>query len=152
MDESTVSSKRKFRVLSSNANRPVRPEHSQFPHITGVVTIFGDGSTMPPMFILPKKKKIDPQLEAYDAFYTMSSSGWMNRFLFTVYCIYFIAEVQKRRADMLPQDAAQPFLLLVDGHPSRLSFYANDFLRQFNIDLLVFPVHTSHILQPLLHF
>ena len=50
---------------------------------------------------------------------------------------------------MTDADASQPFLLIVDGHPSRLCYQAIRVLQTFNIQLVVLPEHTSHILQPL---
>ena len=40
------------------------------------------------------------------------------------------------------------FLLIVDGHKSRESFLAELLLYLFNIDLLILPSHSIHLLQP----
>ena len=149
MDETMLYSKRRYKVLTAGRNRPVRAEKSQLPHLTGVCTIFADGTTMKPMVILPQKKTLDAELEDLDAFFVRSESGWMNKYLFMVYCIMFICKVQEKRSQMNVFDAQVPFLLIVDGHPSRLSFLAVRLLSAFNIELLVLPGHTSHILQPL---
>ncbi|EAX82760.1 transposase, putative [Trichomonas vaginalis G3] len=101
------------------------------------------------MIIIPRKKTLDEGLEGLDAFFVMLQSGWINTQLFLYYCILFIVEVQARRATMNPMDAQEPFLLIVDGHGSRCNYLTLRFLELFNIDLLILPGHTSHILQPL---
>ncbi|EAX89145.1 hypothetical protein TVAG_075140 [Trichomonas vaginalis G3] len=93
-------------------------------HITGVCTIFADGSTMRPLFIMPRKKKLDEEQEGIDAFFSMTEPGWMNKNTFIVYCILFITEIQSRRVQMSDCDVNVPFLLIVDGHSSHLSYLA----------------------------
>jgi hypothetical protein len=41
-----------------------------------------------------------------------------------------------------------PILLIMDGHKTRLSYEAAVLLDMFNIELLILPAHSSHLLQP----
>ena len=47
-----------------------------------------------------------------------------------------------------PKIREDPILFISDGHPSRYSFKALLILYLFNIQLLLIPPHTSHLLQP----
>lgn len=40
-------------------------------------------------------------------------------------------------------------MLLLDGHKSRVSLQAADYGRKNNVEILLFPAHTTHLLQPL---
>jgi hypothetical protein len=49
----------------------------------------------------------------------------------------------------LPSDIAdEPVLLLLDGHISRRNTMALTFFNLFNVDILIVPGHTTHVLQP----
>ena len=47
-----------------------------------------------------------------------------------------------------PNLASEPTILIVDNHPSRISTFAIELLKQNNIHLLTMPPHASHIVQP----
>jgi hypothetical protein len=44
--------------------------------------------------------------------------------------------------------AGRRFLLLLDGHTSRFTYDAINLLAQSGIDVLVFPAHCTHVIQP----
>ena len=84
MDETMVSSKKKFKVLCGKQQHGLVMSDKVFPHMTACITIGVCGHVMKPLFILPNKKKIDG-LEEFemDAYFASSISGWMNKRLFT---------------------------------------------------------------------
>lgn len=147
MDETMLSARKKFKVICGDNHLPLTPTKGAYPHLTGVVTISAWGKCFDPMIILPNKKTARG-LEDFDCFLTSSSSGWMTKRLFLIYCINLISQIQIYRLTLPPDLKDEPFLLIVDGHVSRASFYANFLLLIFNIDLLLLPPHSSHIMQP----
>lgn len=149
MDETMLSGKRRYKVVSLSHNLPLQDNPQAFPHITGVVTITALGKLFEPFLILPNKKtKRGIEHHLIDTTITSSSSGWMNKRIFMLYCIDIVAQIQLYRLT-LPEDLRnENFLLIVDGHSSRMNFYALYFLYLFGIDLLVLPPHSSHIVQP----
>lgn len=56
--------------------------------------------------------------------------------------------MQYYRPRLPPSERSNPIFLLVDGHKSRINYSAAAILKIFNIDLLVFPGHCSHVIQP----
>jgi hypothetical protein len=48
-----------------------------------------------------------------------------------------------------PKEELEYHLLLLDGHESNWNLEMVEFARQYNVIILQFPLHTSHILQPL---
>lgn len=77
-----------------------------------------------------------------------TKSGWMNKDCFVLYSICFCVQISQYRLKLLLNIRNDPILLIVDGHPSRRNFLANYIFSSFNIDVLILPGHTSHILQP----
>lgn len=61
--------------------------------------------------------------------------------------ITFVAELQMIRLRLPPELRHEPVLLFLDGHPSRWDFYANLIFWTFNVDVVTFPGHCSHLLQ-----
>lgn len=104
---------------------------------------------MKPLIIIPNKAKVS-KLEAFiDEFHFASTvSGWMNRDIFYLWTILFICEVAVYRLTLPEEIRYKQIILLVDGHSSRGNYYASKLLSIFGVLLLVFPGHTSHVLQP----
>ena len=146
MDETMLNGKKRFKVLCTNGKLPLSPSLS-LPHITGVVTICAYGKCFDPMFILPAKKKLK-ELDELNCFITSSPSGWMTKRLFLIYSIFLISQIQLYRLSLPKELADEPILLVADGHISRMSFYSNLLFHLFNIDLLILPAHSTHIMQP----
>ena len=120
----------------------------RMPHLTTCVSITAAGQTFKPLIILPNKKKLG-DLEDFIplANFATSSSGWMTKTIFTIWVIYFVAEIQLYRLS-LPKDIRDDrILLIVDGHSSRINLDALIILYLFDIDCLILPGHSSHVLQ-----
>ena len=148
MDETMASAKKKFKVLVTKNHRPLTVSPQKLPHITACVTIGATGYVMKPLYILPKKKTLKG-LEIFNgiAYFASSSSGWMNKNLFTYWGLLFIAEMSIYRLGLPPDLREQRILLLLDGHKSRNNYFIARVFDSFNIDVLIFPGHTSHLLQ-----
>ena len=148
MDETYVTSKKTLHCVAPCDREPLVASLSALPHLTAAVTIHGGGSRVKPLLILPNKKTLRSLESVQSDFYMASSTtGWMTRNLFRFYAITFVAELQMIRLRLPPELRHEPVLLFLDGHPSRWDFYANLIFWTFNVDVVTFPGHCSHLLQ-----
>ena len=149
MDETMVSSKKRFKVLCKKGHVPLSTSDQIFPHITACITIGASGKVLKPMFILPNKKTLGG-LEEFEglAYFASSRSGWINRDLFTYWGLTFLSEISLYRLTLPSHLRKQRILLLLDGHKSRINYFIAKLFDIYGIDILVFPGHTSHVLQP----
>lgn len=151
MDETGLSTNRKFRVVVPDGVFPVVPGgKAKEVHLTGVVTISATGKVFTPGVILPSLKKLPQELQKFatEANFLQSRSGWMTRELFELYCINLAHEVGLWRLGLPREKRSKRVLLIVDGHSSRKSPRAVAYLQQFGIDMLTLPGHSTHVLQP----
>ena len=149
MDETMMSSRRKFKVLVQAGKLPLVTSQTKFPHITSCVCFSAAGYKTKPLIILPNKATIQ-KLERYEEYFHIAStiSGWMNRDVFFIWCILFVCEISLYRLSLPEEIRHDIIILIVDGHKSRGNYYASKLLSLFKILLLILPGHTSHILQP----
>lgn len=147
MDETMLSARRKFKVLSFERKLPLTPSAGSYPHLTGVVTVSGIGKCFEPTIILPNKKT-SRGIEGYDVTILSSTSGWMTKRLFLLYVIDLISQISLYRLSLPENLRRETFLLIVDGHSSRGCFMAALLLYIFDIELLLLPPHSSHVMQP----
>ena len=149
MDETMISSNKKFKVLCPKKYKGLSVSEPNYPHITACVTIGASGVLMKPMIILPNKKTIRGIEEfIHDFHIASSSSGWMNKKLFTFWALCFVSETLVYRLNLPEHLREQRILLIMDGHKSRANFFAVKLFDAFGIDLLILPGHTTHLLQP----
>lgn len=149
MDETMVSSNKKFKVLIRKGHLPITMSPGKLPHVTACISINGDGGKLKPLVILPNKATLKGLEDFTNYFYFASSnSGWMNKDIFLMFSLIFVSEMQHYRLLLPSAIRNAPILLLVDGHKSRINYAAAAILRIFNIDLIVFPGHCSHVIQP----
>ena len=143
-----VSSNKKFKVLVSKGRVPLTESPQIHPHITACITIGAAGFVMKPLYIIPKKKTIKG-LEEFEgsAYFASSTSGWMNKNLFTYWGLLFLTEISIYRLSLPLKIRNKRILLLLDGHKSRNNYFTARVFDSFNIDILIFPGHTSHLLQ-----
>ena len=73
---------------------------------------------------------------------TTSKSGWSNSDVFRTFLKDHFVKYAK-------PTAAEPVLLIYDGHKSHVNIGIADWAIENNIRLFVLPAHTSHFLQPL---
>lgn len=67
---------------------------------------------------------------------------------FLYYTLLLISQIQTYRFNLEEKIRNDPILLILDGYPSHINFLSAYLLYVFNIDLLLIPAHTSHILSP----
>ena len=148
-DETSSICSKKFKALTLNKKNLCTVSVSSIePHISAVLCYNASGYRLKPFVILPKLKNIPPELLMIDAFYASQSSGWMTTHLFTAFCIYFACIMSQYRLTLPLHLRSEPIILLVDNHSSRVNSQAIEFLVRHNIQLLTFPPHTTHVLQP----
>ena len=149
MDETSVSANKKFKVVVSKGRIPLSETDPLYPHMTACVTVSAGGYVMKPMLILKNKKSLKGLEEVSNlAYFATSSSGWMNKKLFTYWGLIFLAEILRYRLSLPSNIRNQRILLIVDGHKSRANYFIARLFDIYGIDILVFPGHTSHLLQP----
>ena len=148
MDETYVNSAKSLHCLAPAGRKPLTASLPVMPHMTGAVTIHAGGERFLPLIVLPKKKTLR-SLEAFEghAFFASSTSGWMTRNLFRFYALTFVAQLQQLRAKWPDNLRKETALLFVDGHQSRWDFRACLIFWLFDVDLLTFPGHCTHLLQ-----
>lgn len=148
VDETGLSTKRAYKVFTTNPLFRATPAPCKEQHITAVCCFSATGDKIPLMMILAGIRNI-PFINDQDPdYYACSPSGWMSQHLFNVWSIIFISHIQRKRALMSAQDRLIPFILFLDGHASRMSPFALRLFNKYNIIVVVFPAHTSHVLQP----
>ena len=148
MDETMVSSKKKFKVVVTKKRTPLTESPQICPHITACITIGAAGHVMKPLYIIPKKKTLKG-LEIFNgyAYFASSTSGWMNKNIFTYWALIFLTDISLYRLGLPIELRNQRILLLLDGHKSRNNYFVARVFDYFGIDILIFPGHTSHLLQ-----
>lgn len=151
MDETMINTRKKLKVLvnSQNGVKPLVVKPDVFPHITAAVTICASGKYFDP-FLLLANKHTNTGLEMFDGKCYIGStlSGWMTKVSFACYALIFVMQLSLYRLTLPSYLAEESVLLVVDGHSSRLNFEACLLLYYFNVDLLILPGHTSHVMQP----
>ena len=147
-DETGLSSKRTFKILTEDHNIKITLQPNQFQHISCMLCFNEAGMKLPPFFILSKHNGDFRELSNIpDIFYGTSQNGWMTSHLWSIWCILFVSFISmKRDARQLQRD--KPVILFVDGHMSRLDPFGMRILKQYNIICIVFPSHCSHVIQP----
>ena len=72
----------------------------------------------------------------------------MTNFLWDSFILFFAHDISRYRLELPPDIRNQEMVLIVDCHVSRISSFAVEYLKLFNIILNILPPHTTHILQP----
>ena len=102
------------------------------------------GQYIPPFIIFPRARMKDGLLDNAPPGTVghAAKSGWINEELFAAWFSHFIDTVQ-------PKLRPAPVLLLVDGHTSHTNNLAViKKARENNVEIIIFPSHCSHMLQP----
>ena len=109
------------------------------------------GTIIPPFVILPNLEKCPDEIEKYiilNQIWSVSTeSGWQNRDSFLIWCINFINWLSNYRLTLDSSIRNQKALLILDGHTSRENPISLYILKIHNIDVLILPAHTTHLLQ-----
>ena len=112
-------------------------------HTTAVMCCNAVGGFIPPQLIFARKR-MHARLETGappGTMFSVSDNGWATRETFGEWMRHFIRETGARKEVRT--------LLLMDNHSSHLTLEAVNMAREAGVDILTFPPHTSHRLQPL---
>lgn len=133
MDETGITTNRKFKVVVPEGMFPLVPHERQEIHLTGVATFSAGGRLFRPMVILARLRNLPPELQCLscDAHFFATQSGWMTKDVFEVFAVNLAHEVQLWRRE-LPQELRNKRVLLVlDGHGSRKTARGMLYLQKF---------------------
>jgi hypothetical protein len=108
-----------------------------------------NGTTFQPMIILPNYKFLPEEFAYFEekCLFLSTDSGWMDRKSFIIWCHFFIYQLNHHRCTLPPHLRKERFLLLLDGHSSRNNFHAISLLKDHGVDTLIFPSHSTHLMQ-----
>ena len=122
-------------------------------NITSIVCITLDGDMLPPGIILPRAT-IPSEFDhcgiigGINAVLLNSESGFINSNIFLIYFSKFIIpEIMKRREALGCQDF--PALIMMDNRNPYISEGMIAICQQFNVRIVTYPHHTSHLFQTL---
>ena len=112
--------------------------------VTAEICFSASGQFMPPMLIFPRKKEnpeylVGAPLGAWAEFH---ESGWIQAHIFTKWFKTFIKFSKSSKTT--------PTLLLLDGHSTHVkNSELIDLAQENGVNILCFPPHCTHRLQPL---
>jgi hypothetical protein len=150
MDETQLSARKRFRVLTGSGHLPLVKAESKLPHITGVCTISAAGTVFRPIIILKRLKSLKSLSSfVHLASFASSESGWITGDLFAMFAIDFCAQLSVYRLTLPPELANKSVLLILDGHATRGHLLALLIFSLFDVDVLILPGHTTHVPQAL---
>ena len=156
-DETSSSFNKKGKVIVPHNRIPYCEEPLQIAHYTMICTFNAAGYKMKPFIILPMAKNFPADLYDFQnqALFASSPSGWVTSKLFLSWAYFFVASLNEYRNKIsfsLLQYAPNPYnipcYLFLDGHRSRLNSEAIELLCRNNIQVIIFPAHTTHVSQP----
>ncbi|KAK7011209.1 flocculation protein FLO11 [Biomphalaria glabrata] len=146
MDETGISTVQKpVKIIGSKGTRQVgrvtSAERGQT--VTVLCAMNAAGTYIPPIFIFPRKRMVDSLMNGCvpASKGLCTPSGWTDSECFINWLKHFAAFVKPN-----PNDK---HLILLDGHHSHKTLEAINFARENGIELLTFPPHCTHKLQPL---
>jgi hypothetical protein len=147
-DETQLNAAKRFKVICERNQLPLVTVLENVPHLTGMVTISGGGVVLEPLIILKNLQNLR-DLADYetDCYFATSTNGWMTKDLWVYYALLFCTQISQYRLRLPEELREATMLLIVDGHKSRISVLAAVIFVLNNIDVLVLPPHTSHLLQ-----
>ena len=143
-----LTAKRRLKEPARRGELPLIPEAIKVPHLTGCVTFTASGYVFELLIILPNKKTLRT-LDQYAglAFFASYAAGWNTMNIFEYYALLLVCQLSQYRMTLPKNLRNERILLLLDGHPSRFTFKACLILYLFDVDVVLIPPHTSHLLQ-----
>lgn len=123
----------------------------QIPHISVMFAHNCVGVAVPPFLILKDFENTPKELNTYiqtgQLWAISNSSGWQTRNSFLIWSINFINWVSNYRLTLDESIRNKSAVLILDGHNSRENPLALYLLKMNNIDVIILPAHTTHLLQ-----
>ena len=146
MDETGITTVQKVgKVVATKGSRNVAKatsaERGQL--VTVVCAMSASGTFIPPMYIFPRKIMRESLMKGAPpgSVGCVSDSGWTNDEIFLKWLEHFAKNAHC--------SAKNQCVLLLDGHNSHKSLAAVNFCRENGIDMMTFPPHSTHKMQPL---
>jgi len=130
-------------IVPTNTSRVYRKGSSYREHTSITHTGNGKGESLPSMFMFKGKKQIDSvlvqQMEEYapKSLYGIQENGYFTG----VNTCDMLRHLDKHSL------SPRPLLLIMDGATGHLDTEAAELAKTLNIDILLLPSHTTHILQ-----
>jgi hypothetical protein len=94
LNNNTLNSLKRFRVLCQNGILPLTNAMQQLPHITGLVSINADGVVLDPVVVLKSLQTLgnweDLQSQCY---FAISTNGWITKGLWNYFALMFAAQM-----------------------------------------------------------
>ena len=146
MDESGVTAVHKpGRIIAKKGSKQVGKITSgeRGKTVTVLCAVNAHGSYLPPAMIYPRVRMNQQLLKGAPpgTIGFATKSGWTDSDVFVKWLQHF--------ADFVKPTLERKVLLLLDGHASHKSLEAITFARNHGIDLISFPPHCTHKIQPL---
>ena len=151
-DETMIETKIRRKAVVPAATRVVLDSaYPDMPHLSGMMctNVFGTGP--PPMIILSELQNCPDELKVFaenkQCWIGSTSSGFMTKDMFLLWVICYVNWMSEFRMSLPTHIRERKALLIMDGHSSRACPLALLLLRKANIELLILPSHTTHVLQ-----
>ncbi|XP_033749086.1 uncharacterized protein LOC117333772 [Pecten maximus] len=130
------------KVIGEKGRPCIQQQVHTIDHVTAHMCASGEGTMLPTFLIYQKSLPHRPYREDVPRswMFGVSESGYMDTDLFQIWFKnIFLKYCSKER----------PVLLLLDNHDSHISIPVIDMARAERVEILAFPAHTTHLLQPL---
>jgi hypothetical protein len=149
-DETQLNARKRAKIICCKGELPLVTAMEQVPHITGLVSISGGGKFVPPIVILNDLQNLrhlaKRESDCYMYFAT-SANGWITKDIWVYFAIVFCAQISEYRLHLPAHLRAVQILLFIDERKSRMTVLAAAIFIVNNMEVLVFPSHTTHLLQ-----
>ena len=119
-------------------------------HITAMVPLNAAGDSIPPFIILPLKylpKNMIPFIARNQVLIGGTSNGYMTDDAFEHWSKWFIQYIIDLRAER-SYAKDQRAILFLDGHVTRNNKKVMQLFHNTHIDVIIFPPHLTHLIQP----
>ena len=152
VDETMVETKtRRKAVLPVGVKVAVEEGFPSMPHISAMLCTNVCGMGPPPFIILNSLKSLPDELKSFatngSCLFVSSPSGYMTRDVFTLWTICFVNWLSCYKLQLPAGLRTEKALIILDGHSSRENPLALLLLRKANVEVVVLPSHTTHVLQ-----
>ena len=151
-DETMLESTCKLKAVMPNGTTvSIEADFPEMPHISAMLCHNVFGVTLPPFVILSDLKKLPDELKIFTdnklIWVASTKSGYMTRDAFVLWTFHFVTWLSHFRTSLEPEYRENKVLLIMDGHTSRENPLALLIFRKFNVEVLILPSHTTHVLQ-----
>lgn len=138
-------------VVPEGTDEAIAAEVEGFPHISVMCCHSIYGEVMPPFMIIPTIRNLPPELKIFadsgQLDISCAPAGYMNRDAFLLWTITFINHLSVYRLKLPASIMNSRAALILDGHSSRACPLALWLLDKANVEVIIEPSNTSHVIQ-----